>query len=309
MNEAPNDENRGGFWQAVAVMPGPTSDVDVRLHETSPSAQDGFGAGLAMSGWGPGASDYVLVNFNRPAPRGFDAGVIASDGSEAYVAEHVLSTWEGQNPDGTLGPFEVAADHVLNLHEVWLDPGSYVVHLRSTNGIGDLGVTLHSGQLAYLSKSTAVGGGAAWQAGPGATEPLVFSLDAGRYYCFAVWKAQAEDLPAAAGYTLDFQAISAVDGPTVPTVARITGAWPNPFNPRLTVSFDLAREGQAVLAVYGVDGGLVRTLVHYRLPAGRHEVVWNGENSFGRRTASGVYFVRLQAGTGSGHLIRVTLLK
>jgi hypothetical protein len=309
MVAAPNDENRSGFWQAVAVMPGPSSDVDVRLHETSLSAQDGFGVGLAMSGWGPGASDYVLVNFNRTPARGFDAGVIESAGSEAYAAEHVVSTWAGQNPGGTLGPYQVAADHVLNLHEVWLDPGAYVVHLSSTNGLGDLGVTLHSGQLAYLSKSTAVSGGSSWQAGPGATEPLLFSLDTGRYYCFAVWKVQAEDLPVDAGYTLDFQAVSAVGGPQVPTVARITGAWPNPFNPRLTVSYDLAHEGEAVLSVYGVDGGLVRTLVWDRLAAGRHEVVWNGEDSRGRRAASGVYFVRLQAGTGSGHLTRVTLLK
>jgi flagellar hook assembly protein FlgD len=48
------------------------------------------------------------------------------------------------------------------------------------------------------------------------------------------------------------------------------------------------------LRVYDVSGRLVRTLVDGRVEAGRHEVAWDGRDQGGRRTASGVYFYRLQ---------------
>ena len=45
-------------------MPGPASDVDIRLHDLLGGAKSGFGANLAHSAWGPAQSDYVLINPN-----------------------------------------------------------------------------------------------------------------------------------------------------------------------------------------------------------------------------------------------------
>ena len=309
IDTALDPEHRSGYWQAVAVLPGPASDVDIRLHEAAASPLDGFGNGLTLSGWGTGASDYVLVNFNRTTRRPFDAGVVNAGGDEPYTAHHALSTWLGNDPAGSSGPFTLGTSRIANLHEVRLSPGNYIVRLRSLNGLGDLGLTFHPGEMAYLAKSVTVAGGSSWEAPAGGEERLLLTIDVTRHNCLAVWRVGATDLADPATYTLEFQAVSAVEAPQVPAAAGIVGTWPNPFNPRLTVAFDLPRAESAVLAVYGVDGRLVRSLLHDHLDAGRHEVVWDGQDDAGRRAASGVYFVRLQAGLDGLHLARVTLLK
>jgi flagellar hook assembly protein FlgD len=48
--------------------------------------------------------------------------------------------------------------------------------------------------------------------------------------------------------------------------------------------------------VYDVLGRRVQVLVDERKEAGRHTVQWNGQDASGRPLASGLYFVRLQAG-------------
>ena len=73
---------------------------------------------------------------------------------------------------------------------------------------------------------------------------------------------------------------------------------PNPFNPRTTLRFELAKPGAVDLRLYDVAGRLVRTLCDGReaLPAGRHAVAWDGTDDGGRQLPSGVYLGRLSAG-------------
>ena len=72
--------------------------------------------------------------------------------------------------------------------------------------------------------------------------------------------------------------------------------WPNPFNSRTHLRFDLPRPARAELRVYDLRGALVRTLVAADLEAGTHAVYWNGLDHRGNRAASGVYFVEMRAG-------------
>lgn len=74
---------------------------------------------------------------------------------------------------------------------------------------------------------------------------------------------------------------------------------PNPFNPATTVAFSLAEKGRVSLAVYDVNGRLVRVLVDEKREAGPHSVVWDGCNEQGQELASGVYFIRYRAGSDS----------
>ena len=84
--------------------------------------------------------------------------------------------------------------------------------------------------------------------------------------------------------------------------------WPNPFNPETTIAFDLPQAGSVELQVFDVLGQSVRTLVAESLPAGSHQVVWNGLDASGARVSSGVYVYRLQAGQ-QVRLRRMLLLK
>ncbi len=89
---------------------------------------------------------------------------------------------------------------------------------------------------------------------------------------------------------------------------KLHAAAPNPFNPRTTLSFDLHAAVRADLRVYDISGRVIRTLVAGQLPAGRHEVEWDGTDSSGRQIPAGIYFYKLEAG-GRGATGRVALVK
>jgi flagellar hook assembly protein FlgD len=54
-----------------------------------------------------------------------------------------------------------------------------------------------------------------------------------------------------------------------------------------------------VIAVYDVKGARVRTLVDEVQAPSTYVVKWDGRSDAGRKLASGVYFVRYQAGSHS----------
>ncbi|HET6463723.1 MAG TPA: FlgD immunoglobulin-like domain containing protein, partial [Candidatus Krumholzibacteria bacterium] len=70
------------------------------------------------------------------------------------------------------------------------------------------------------------------------------------------------------------------------------------FNPTTTIRYALPTAAKVTLAVYDVNGRLVRMLVRdVKKPAGVFEAEWNGTDSKGSPVASGVYFYRLVAGS------------
>ncbi|HRX52498.1 MAG TPA: FlgD immunoglobulin-like domain containing protein [Candidatus Krumholzibacteria bacterium] len=72
-------------------------------------------------------------------------------------------------------------------------------------------------------------------------------------------------------------------------------AFPNPFNPSVTLSFAMERAGAADLDVFDLHGRRVRTLLRGApLAAGRVELTWDGRDGDGRALPSGVYMARLR---------------
>jgi len=71
--------------------------------------------------------------------------------------------------------------------------------------------------------------------------------------------------------------------------------YPNPFNPSTTIRFSLAARSTVNLAVYNNLGQIIRVLADQSLPAGQHEVVWDGLDSAGRAVSSGLYFYRIES--------------
>jgi hypothetical protein len=80
-------------------------------------------------------------------------------------------------------------------------------------------------------------------------------------------------------------------------------AYPNPFNPTTTLSFDLLQAGKVQLQVFDIMGRLVDTLEDRIMPAGIYTVPFDGGNF-----ASGIYFARLSF-NASVHTERIILLK
>lgn len=81
-----------------------------------------------------------------------------------------------------------------------------------------------------------------------------------------------------------------------PNVTALFSAYPNPFNPSTTIPFQLKSTERVSLRIYDAQGSLVRTLKDETMPAGKHEVLWNGHDANDRQVATGVYFVQLRAG-------------
>ncbi|MBM3286589.1 MAG: T9SS type A sorting domain-containing protein [Candidatus Eisenbacteria bacterium] len=71
---------------------------------------------------------------------------------------------------------------------------------------------------------------------------------------------------------------------------------PNPSHGGARITFRLDREESVDLAVYDVAGRRVASLASGRLPAGPHEVLWDGSGIGIPRVAAGVYFIKLRAG-------------
>ncbi|NTV03793.1 T9SS type A sorting domain-containing protein, partial [bacterium] len=89
---------------------------------------------------------------------------------------------------------------------------------------------------------------------------------------------------------------------------RITGAYPNPFNPSTTIDLSLPAAAAVRLDVYGVDGRLVRALWQGTREAGDFMVDWDGRGDQGRSLPSGTYFLRA-TGAGGVDTRKLQLLK
>ncbi|MBN1295074.1 MAG: T9SS type A sorting domain-containing protein [Candidatus Latescibacteria bacterium] len=81
-----------------------------------------------------------------------------------------------------------------------------------------------------------------------------------------------------------------------PLQMKITGNYPNPFNPSTTIEFYIPDSGQVGISVYNITGQKIKTLLAREMPAGSHTIVWNGKDDNGVNVASGIYFFRMQAG-------------
>ena len=90
-------------------------------------------------------------------------------------------------------------------------------------------------------------------------------------------------------------AIGAQQGAT-PAESALLPNFPNPFNSATTLGYSVAEMAQVELAVYAMDGHLVRQLVHTLLAPGDHSAVWDGRDAQGVAAATGVYLVRLRVG-------------
>ncbi len=85
------------------------------------------------------------------------------------------------------------------------------------------------------------------------------------------------------------------ENPAAPEfTTELMGNYPNPFNPSTTIAFSLSQMSNVNLSVYNIKGQKVKTLVSGVTEPGEHRVEWDGADSTGKSTSSGVYFYRLK---------------
>ena len=73
----------------------------------------------------------------------------------------------------------------------------------------------------------------------------------------------------------------------------LAGPWPNPARGKVRMEFSLPAPTTLRLDVLDLQGRVVRTLASGEAAAGRYARVWDIADSGGRRSAPGIYFLRL----------------
>ncbi len=81
------------------------------------------------------------------------------------------------------------------------------------------------------------------------------------------------------------------------TSTELLGNYPNPFNPQTTIAYSVKDPCPVSLEIYNAKGQRVRVLVDAIQPTGWYSEVWNGRDDNGRSVSSGVYMIRLRAGS------------
>jgi uncharacterized repeat protein (TIGR01451 family) len=107
---------------------------------------------------------------------------------------------------------------------------------------------------------------------------------------------------------LDEPCATPVSHDPLPQSNYLGSNYPNPFNPTTTITYGMAAQGHVTIAIYNINGSLVRTLVSDDKPAGWYTANWDGRDQAGRPVASGVYFSQMRAGKFSGSK-KLVLLK
>ena len=72
-------------------------------------------------------------------------------------------------------------------------------------------------------------------------------------------------------------------------------AYPNPFNPSTTISYQLPKISDVKISIYDILGNEIDILINENKYAGKYNIQWQGQDRFGKSVSSGKYFVVLDA--------------
>ncbi len=213
------------------------------------------------------------------------AGVPGGADLESYLNEQYILC--GHNGQSGVARTELPAGAVARCNRVWyLDAsGSYSQKSKAIFTFNEapgaaanyllLNRTSTSGSFAALSVAATVEG-----------NNVIFAnltLKDTNYYTLGTKDETASPLGTLSGID---------EGNSLVFVYALKNAWPNPFNPRTTIAYSLARNSEVRLTVFNQLGQRVATLVdNKKQAAGSFQITWDATSM-----PSGVYFYRLEAG-------------
>ena len=73
--------------------------------------------------------------------------------------------------------------------------------------------------------------------------------------------------------------------------------YPNPFkvnSSRTAIEFSLKQQGSTEVSIYNIKGQKVKTMLDDNLNSGSHKLIWDGNNSTGKKVSSGIYFYQVE---------------
>ncbi len=85
------------------------------------------------------------------------------------------------------------------------------------------------------------------------------------------------------------------DNAVMPGNIEISAIYPNPFNPTTRIEYKLPKSENVQIAVFNVNGKMVKQLANGYQNNGLHSIRWNAKNDLGQPVPSGVYFITIQS--------------
>ncbi|UCH83885.1 MAG: HYR domain-containing protein [Candidatus Latescibacterota bacterium] len=255
---------------------GNTTDATVEVHVPHDHSGWAFASmGFAASGveFEPGAKQIVLVIPSKEAEHEVDL-----NGQEILTAEAFDAT-----------ALELTRVYVGNTKSVVVPERSLEVD-NNTDGLTDVAVYYAVKPInSILGSSEGIDGPIG----------LHYVSEHGTDYLVPDIFALGEPVPVIPVIEIPRERAGAAEEPgnDTPSVTALRSAYPNPFNPSTTIPFTLVNQERVLLRIYDARGKLVRLLKNDVMPAGSHEVVWDGRDNSGNQMATGVYFVRFVAGS------------
>lgn len=106
------------------------------------------------------------------------------------------------------------------------------------------------------------------------------------------------------GFWANAYRLIVTDAPAVPATALhfvngLESNFPNPFTGNTSIVYTVAQPSPVRLVLFDVTGRRIRTLVNEPQAEGSRVARWDGRDSRGNRSATGVYFYRLEVGEWS----------
>ncbi len=68
--------------------------------------------------------------------------------------------------------------------------------------------------------------------------------------------------------------------------------YPNPFNNSTSIIYALPCISHITISIFNIKGQLIKVLINKKQVSGKHQISWDGRNSYGQPVCSGVYFIR-----------------
>ncbi len=86
----------------------------------------------------------------------------------------------------------------------------------------------------------------------------------------------------------------------------LINSYPNPFSQSTTFEYNLPVTSNVKLVVYDITGQEVAVLIDGEMPAGLHQLTWNGKNNEGNLIQSGIYIYQLSVSNLNGDALYQT---
>jgi hypothetical protein len=98
------------------------------------------------------------------------------------------------------------------------------------------------------------------------------------------------------------------DGNAIQNSFNLFSSYPNPFNPKVNIKFDVGSTSFTSIKVYNILGKEITTLLEKEISPGNYSISWEARDSNGNLLPSGIYLIRFIANNYS-KTIKTILMK